>query len=107
MRGKILGSPALTATASPSSRRLSPVASSRVLGHLKIFGSEKNQYSAKECFDCGIAHIPEDRNRMGLVGEMDIGENLVLKNLHAPSYSSLHGWHIDKKSHSQTRRRDD
>lgn len=46
----------------------------------------------------GVAHIPEDRNRTGLVGSMSIYENLVLKEIGDEPYSRAHGWYIDYKA---------
>jgi ABC-type uncharacterized transport system ATPase subunit len=41
-------------------------------------------------FERGMAHIPNDRGREGLIGEMSIAENLALK--HAPSRLGLLPW---------------
>ena len=35
----------------------------------------------------GVSHIPEDRNKMGLIGTMSVKENLVLKRLEKPEIS--------------------
>ena len=45
-----------------------------------------------------VAHIPEDRNRMGLVGNMSIEENLVLKRLEEPAFSRGRGWYLKKNA---------
>lgn len=51
-----------------------------------------------------MTHIPEDRNRMGLVGSMTLYENLVLKQIADPPYSRGHGMYIDYKVlHSHAR----
>jgi simple sugar transport system ATP-binding protein len=67
-------------------------------GVVTLFGKEESILSAKDFIDCGVAHIPEDRNRMGLVGEMSLSDNLVLKNLHLPPYSTLKGWKISTRA---------
>ncbi len=36
----------------------------------------------------GVAHIPEDRNLQGLVGDMTIADNLILKETSNPKFSS-------------------
>ena len=46
----------------------------------------------------GVAHIPEDRNAQGLVGDMTVSENIVLKSTEKPSFSSLHGLSLKKSS---------
>ena len=35
----------------------------------------------------GVSHVPEDRNAQGLVGDMSIAENLVLKETDSPKFS--------------------
>jgi simple sugar transport system ATP-binding protein len=35
----------------------------------------------------GIAHIPEDRQRAGLIGAFTVAENMVLNSYYAPPYS--------------------
>ena len=67
-------------------------------GVVAVFGNKKSVLNAKDFIECGVAHIPEDRNRMGLIGEMSICDNLVLKNLHLRPYSSLRGWKINHKA---------
>ena len=67
-------------------------------GTVTVFGTQKAVLNAKDFIDSGVAHIPEDRNRMGLVGEMSICDNFVLKNLQQQPYSSLHGWRVNHKA---------
>ncbi len=45
----------------------------------------------------GVAHIPEDRNKMGLVGNMSVKENLILKSLKRPAISAASGWYLKKR----------
>ena len=45
-----------------------------------------------------MALIPEDRNLQGLIGNMSIADNLVLKQTDEPQFSSLHGLHMKKKT---------
>ena len=51
---------------------------------------EISSLDARERFALGIAHIPNDRKREGLIGSMGIGENLVLKQHSSPPFSN-HG----------------
>ncbi len=39
----------------------------------------------------GVSHVPEDRNAQGLVGDMSIAENLVLKETDSPKFSRVGG----------------
>ena len=46
----------------------------------------------------GVSHIPEDRNKMGLVGDMSVKENLVLKSAGDSRFSLGHGLFLKKKA---------
>lgn len=57
-------------------------------------------YSPKSFIDAGVADIPEDRNSMGLVGDMSIAENLILKNTDDERFSYGHGaWFKSRHIH--------
>ena len=57
-------------------------------------------YSPKSFIDAGVADVPEDRNSMGLVGDMSIAENLLLKNTDDERFSYGHGaWLKSKPIH--------
>ena len=47
--------------------------------------------SAREMLDAGVGHIPEDRQRRGLVLEFSIAENLALHD-YASAPDSKWGW---------------
>jgi simple sugar transport system ATP-binding protein len=52
--------------------------------------------SCKECLDAGLGHIPEDRQRRGLVLDFSLAENLALHDYdHEPA--SRYGWLYPKK----------
>jgi simple sugar transport system ATP-binding protein len=53
---------------------LLPVARGRIV----IEGTDITGYSPREIIDVGVAYIPEDRQRDGLISEFSIAENLVL-----------------------------
>ena len=42
----------------------------------------------------GVAHVPEDRNAQGLIGDMTICENIVLKTTHTKEFSDANGLHL-------------
>ena len=46
----------------------------------------------------GVSHIPEDRNRMGLVGDMSVKENLLLKSTGESRFSAGGGLFLKKKA---------
>jgi general nucleoside transport system ATP-binding protein len=60
-------------------------------GHVVVGGRVVNHPSARRMLDAGIGHIPEDRQRRGLVLEFTIAENIALHDYrYAPS--SRFGW---------------
>lgn len=54
-------------------------------------GTEIAVFSPETFIDAGLGNIPEDRNKMGLVGDMTIAENLVLKQTESDQFSLGHG----------------
>jgi ABC-type uncharacterized transport system ATPase subunit len=60
-------------------------------GHTRLGGKDVTRASAKDVLDQGIGHIPEDRQRRGLVLEFSLAENLALHDYRKPPYSRL-GW---------------
>ena len=63
---------------------LRPVAS----GTVSFLGEDITRASARHRHRLGIAHIPEDRWRSGMIGEFDIAENMVLDNYYDRRFSS-------------------
>lgn len=54
-------------------------------------GENANAYRIVDFINRGVAHIPEDRNKMGIVGGMDIKDNIVIKDLREKRFSKLSG----------------
>ena len=54
-------------------------------------GAKIAVFSPAAFIDTGLGNIPEDRNKMGLVGDMTIAENLVLKQTTSDRFSIGHG----------------
>jgi general nucleoside transport system ATP-binding protein len=66
---------------------LRPVAAGRVV----VDGEDVTRHDPKDVLDAGLGHIPEDRQRRGLVLEFSLAENLALHDYdHAPE--SRFGW---------------
>jgi general nucleoside transport system ATP-binding protein len=63
------------------------VASGRVL----VGGEEVTTRSAHEHYDAGLGHIPEDRQRRGLVLDFTLAENLTLHDYEKEPFSRF-GW---------------
>ncbi len=60
-------------------------------GQVRIVDRDVTGASAKKVLDTGLGHIPEDRQRRGLVLEFSIAENAALEDYrHEPD--SRHGW---------------
>ncbi|MEL7610760.1 MAG: ABC transporter ATP-binding protein [Bacillota bacterium] len=66
-------------------------------GSLSVHGKEIGVFSPKLFIENGISHVPEDRNRMGLVGDMTIKENLIMKNKAKDRFTKYKGWGLNKK----------
>lgn len=54
-------------------------------------GSRIALFSPQSFITAGVGNIPEDRNKMGLVGDMTVAENLVLKQTTSDRFSAGHG----------------
>ena len=60
-------------------------------GTIRVGGPEFRQATAREMLDAGVGHIPEDRQRRGLVLEFTIAENIALHDYANPPDSKW-GW---------------
>tara|TARA_Y100000814_G_scaffold293479_1_gene275180 strand:- start:1665 stop:3239 length:1575 start_codon:yes stop_codon:yes gene_type:complete len=48
-------------------------------GQIIIDGEDSTLRGVRGLFEGGVAHIPEDRNRMGIVPSMSVAENLIMR----------------------------
>lgn len=48
-------------------------------GEITLAGQRVSRYSARQLFEAGVAHIPEDRHHMGIVPAMSLAANVVLR----------------------------
>jgi ABC-type uncharacterized transport system ATPase subunit len=78
---------------------LRDVAAGRVL----VAGEDVTNESTKEYLDAGLGHIPEDRQRRGLVLEFSLAENIALHDYDSPPDSRL-GWLFPRKIVARARR---
>jgi ABC-type uncharacterized transport system ATPase subunit len=60
-------------------------------GRIAVGGRDVTSASARSHLDSGLGHIPEDRQRRGLVLEFTLSENLVLHDYGKKPFSRL-GW---------------
>jgi general nucleoside transport system ATP-binding protein len=56
-------------------------------GEMTIGGKHVEKASPREVSDLGVAHIPEDRGRDGLIAYMTVAENYILDTYHRAPYS--------------------
>jgi len=60
-------------------------------GHVRVGGTELTGASARRHLDAGIGHIPEDRQKRGLVLDFSLAENLALHD-YGKRPNSRFGW---------------
>jgi simple sugar transport system ATP-binding protein len=60
-------------------------------GRIEIAGEDVTGESARDSLDAGLGHIPEDRQRRGLVLDFTLAENIALHDFDQPP-ASRYGW---------------
>jgi simple sugar transport system ATP-binding protein len=77
----------------------------RPLEQGQIFLADLDIYylAARQRFQLGLAHIPNDRKREGLIGSMGIPQNLMLKQHFSPPFSNRGIMHWRQVRESATR----
>ncbi|PKM71559.1 MAG: heme ABC transporter ATP-binding protein [Firmicutes bacterium HGW-Firmicutes-16] len=67
-------------------------------GEVKLKGKKPSTFAPRGFIDERVSLIPEDRNLMGLVGDMSIEDNLVFKSTEDVRFSNFHGWLLKKNA---------
>ena len=67
-------------------------------GEVELNSRKVAQFAPNGFILSNVSHVPEDRNKMGLVGNMTVEENLVLKSTEEPRFSYAHGALLKKKA---------
>ena len=67
-------------------------------GHVRLKEKAVGVFDPNGFIEHGVSHVPEDINAQGLIGDMSIAENLVLKVTDAPQFSKGKGLLLDKKA---------
>ncbi len=67
-------------------------------GEVDMKGSRVAQFTPNGFILENVSHIPEDRNKMGLIGNMSVKDNIVLKATDSPEFSDGRGLHLKKKA---------
>jgi simple sugar transport system ATP-binding protein len=58
-------------------------------GRLVLDGADVSARGADHLFDAGLAHVPEDRQRDGLIGTFPVASNIVLNQIRSAPFSRL------------------
>jgi len=72
-------------------------------GDVVVGGRVISHATARKMLDAGVGHIPEDRQRRGLVLEFSIAENIALHDYNAPPASRF-GWLFPRRLVERARR---
>ena len=60
---------------------------SSLSGEISYFGEKVPNISPRKIHQIGVRHIPEDRQKSGIIGNFSVSENLILNNYYAIPYS--------------------
>lgn len=66
-------------------------------GEVELKGKTVKSFDPLFFIKEAVAHIPEDRNRQGLIGNMSVSDNIVLKKTESEAFSKGHGLFLEKK----------
>jgi simple sugar transport system ATP-binding protein len=73
------------------------------VGEIRVRGQDVTRASARRVLDLGVGHIPEDRQRRGLVLEFSLAENLALHD-YDEEPNSRFGWLFPRRLISRARK---
>jgi simple sugar transport system ATP-binding protein len=59
-------------------------------GRVEVCGKDVTNASPRQVGECGLAHIPSDRYRRGLLPDFSVAENLVLQRVEDPPFTRMH-----------------
>ncbi len=72
-------------------------------GHVRLLGNDVTGAKPRTILETGVAHIPEDRHRHGLVLSYPIADNLVLSTYYHKPFA--HGIQVDAEAINQNAQR--
>ena len=58
-------------------------------GKLRVGSHDVTNHSPRRAIEHGLSHIPEDRMHTGLIANMSVGDNMILKGYRKPPLSRL------------------
>ncbi len=70
-------------------------------GSMDLKNAKVARFDPNDFIQEHVSHIPEDRNKEGLVGNMSVADNLVLKSTGESRFSDWNGLHLKKKAIGQ------
>ena len=73
-------------------------------GKIEILGRDTTKASPRQIIETGVAHVPEDRHKHGLVMSYPLVDNLVLCSYYRPPFSKK-GFLLDNKAIDENGRR--
>lgn len=71
-------------------------------GNITLQGQQIGSANPRRIHKDGVAHVPEDRNDMGMIGSFTVAENLVLDSYYAAPFSK--GIRLQRQAIDQTAR---
>ena len=96
-KGEILG---IAGVDGNGQSQLAQIATGNIVpeeGSLYLQDKQLTHISPDKFINYDISHIPEDRNKMGLIGDMSVLENLILKDSASEQFSRGHGLFLSGK----------
>ncbi len=106
-RGEIVGIAGVDGNGQSQLAQLATGVIAAEAGEVTLKGCKVSRFTVADFIKRNVSHIPEDRNRMGLVGDMSVQENLLLKSTQKCEFCKFNGWQLKKKamkSHSEAMR---
>jgi len=65
-------------------------------GDVNMKGSKVAKFTPIGFIAANVAHVTEDRNKMGLIGDMSVADNIVLKETETDKFSKARGFVLNK-----------
>ena len=57
-------------------------------GNISYFGKDYKNFSPRKIHQIGVRHIPEDRQKQGLIGDFSLTENIILNTYYEKDFST-------------------
>lgn len=97
-KGEILGIAGVDGNGQSQLAQLATGVISPEGGTVKLKASRVSKFAPNGFILSHVSHVPEDRNKMGLIGNMTVRENLVLKSTEEKRFSYGRGALLKRKS---------